>query len=857
MTPSPATSNRPSPGRWPAGNSPAQPITLTDAFADVFLPKSVARKAALMANTPSPKATKAEQPPANTPRQVSNSGQPLSPNDGNSVKDKIRKWQDEGGGVVDEQPTEPSPPEKETPEDRPRPTKKRTENRITSNKRMKTDDAEPDASAKKENPIKTSRMGSRQFRQTKASSPATPRKRVVSDEHWVKDRKKGDPMSSAEPSSMDPKPTRKARGKGVETDMRDSPMSGSSAARPRGSPEKQSSAREKGDEQTPPKDQIHIPRLRRTRRQIPESPPLVLDDEDGDDSLVARRTPTPPPISKPRKRSIKLAEEHRKVSDRVETEDVQKTKSRRHKAKTRHRSSSPRASQGPVAREYEREPHPSGHRLSDEDVDYPVINPEDVEVEPLPHPTATRIAAWLSDTPDPFVDDQTVLADQKPDSMFRRAKDESPKEDRTKWDDFSVQEDPRPKKTRSKRRDRKKTDKQVTFEEPETLDDSPLPKSELDEIVSGRAVPEPEERSDRAASPGSPLTRGLRARKRPSKPRDIRTGSSSVREPSAQIDALASSPVATAATSVQQPPSANHSRHTRNRPSRSSVDMDRQTHPIIAPEDESVVMDAPMSSIEHPRPDDSKTKEVVVPMAGYPDVTRDDIIEVSQDQELQTASAALPITQSSLPMPQPILDADNKSVRSVRSGQTSRSKLASTNVDELMRELVEDESHYARELHTLVQGVVPVLLSCVLSKSDSAIAAGLYGTSTHANDPTFTRPIIDMGVTLERLKSLHKRIPLTDPDRLLRWAQGAHRVYEEYINCWRLGFEDVIINLGPRSDSKAEPSAEASFKDEGMARNSDGDVVDDQGRRVDVAYLLKRPLVRLKRLSKVFKVCDY
>ncbi|KAI9887510.1 MAG: hypothetical protein M1823_000689 [Watsoniomyces obsoletus] len=864
MAPPPATPARPSPGRRPARSSPARPNTLTDAFADAFLPKSVARKAALMANTPSPKAAKAAEEPPSTPNQVSNPGQPLSTNDGNSVKDKIRKWQDEGGGVVEEPPMEHSSADKEIPEGVPGPRKKRNERRVTSNKRMKTNDAEPDTAAKKENPIKTSRLSSHQLKPTKASSPATPRKRVFSDEHWVKDRKKGDGVTSAEPSSVDVKPPLKNRSKGVDPEVRDSPMSGTSAPRHRRNRREHSSAEEMADEPTPPKNELRSPRLRRTKRQIPQSRSPVLDGKDDDDSLLARRTPTPPPISKPRKRSIKLAEEPLKVSDWVDMEDIPKTKSRRHKSKTHHRNPSPRASPEPLAKEYDPEVHRSGRRPSDEEVEYPVIGPEDVEAEPLPHPTATRIAAWLSDTPDPFVDDQSVSAVERPDSIIHRAEEGSPEEDPRKWEDFSVQEDPRPRKTRSKKRDRKKPEKQVTFEEPETVDESPLPKSESDERVPDRAAPGPEERPHRASSPASPLTRWRRALKRPSKPRHPRMSSPPVRQTSAPADARASTPRVAEGASNHHSPPANHSKHSRNPLSRSSVDMDRQRHPVTAREDESVVTDAPIASIERPRPDSSKSEEVVVSAADDPEPMRDGIPELSHDRELPTVSTAFPMTQSSLSVPQPIVDMDGKSVRSVRSGHTSRSKLTSTSVDELMKELVEDESYYARELHTLVQGVVPVLLSCVLSKSDSAIAAGLYGTSAHANDPTFTRPIIEMGVTLERLKSLHKRIPLTNVDRLLRWAQGAHRVYEEYIDCWRLGFEDVIINLGPDSDAKegypadeqSLESTKASFKDEGMARNVAGDVVDDQGRRVDVAYLLKRPLVRLKRLSKVFKVLN-
>jgi hypothetical protein len=42
--------------------------------------------------------------------------------------------------------------------------------------------------------------------------------------------------------------------------------------------------------------------------------------------------------------------------------------------------------------------------------------------------------------------------------------------------------------------------------------------------------------------------------------------------------------------------------------------------------------------------------------------------------------------------------------------------------------------------------------------------------------------------------------------------------------------------------------------DEGLPRNAEGYVVNSDGERVDVAYMLKRPLVRLKYLAKTLKV---
>ncbi|MCJ1226884.1 hypothetical protein MMC12_003539 [Toensbergia leucococca] len=197
--------------------------------------------------------------------------------------------------------------------------------------------------------------------------------------------------------------------------------------------------------------------------------------------------------------------------------------------------------------------------------------------------------------------------------------------------------------------------------------------------------------------------------------------------------------------------------------------------------------------------------------------------------------------------------AGNKSIQSARSIRTNRSRLATATIEDVMKELATDESKYMRELRTLVDGVIPVLLTCVLSKSDSAIAAGLFRPSGNAhNDPNFTRPIVDMGIALERLKTLHRRVPQQDSDALLTWAQGAQKVYTEYLKAWRMGFQDVVVNLAPAAED-----GENKGLDEGLPRNKDGDVVNGDGERVDVAFLLKRPLVRLKYLAKTLKGINF
>ncbi|KAF2816139.1 uncharacterized protein BDZ99DRAFT_351970, partial [Mytilinidion resinicola] len=200
----------------------------------------------------------------------------------------------------------------------------------------------------------------------------------------------------------------------------------------------------------------------------------------------------------------------------------------------------------------------------------------------------------------------------------------------------------------------------------------------------------------------------------------------------------------------------------------------------------------------------------------------------------------------------------SKSIVSARSIRTNRSRLATATIGDIMNELASDEAKYMRELRTLVDGVIPVLLACVLSKSDAAVAAGLFSKSALKSEPNVTRPIVDMGVSLERLKALHRRIPKEEPDALLSWAQSAQRIYSDYVKAWRLGFQDVVVNLAPADEGTSSASGsgkapEDAVWDEGMPRNEEGYVVNGDGERVDVAFLLKRPLVRLKYLAKTFK----
>ncbi|KIW11280.1 hypothetical protein PV08_10580 [Exophiala spinifera] len=183
-----------------------------------------------------------------------------------------------------------------------------------------------------------------------------------------------------------------------------------------------------------------------------------------------------------------------------------------------------------------------------------------------------------------------------------------------------------------------------------------------------------------------------------------------------------------------------------------------------------------------------------------------------------------------------------RSRRSARRARSKRMAEESASAHQILASLVSDEQRYSRELRTLVDGVIPVLLQSVLSKTDAAVAAGLFSSALNSqHDMSYTKPIIDMGIALERLKSLHGRIPLQTVESFLSWAQTAQKAYREYLQAWRLGFQDVVVNLAPLDNAPM---------DQDLTRDEVGDLVDNEGKKVDVAYLLKRPLLRVKALSR-------
>ncbi|KAH8888828.1 hypothetical protein GQ53DRAFT_724206 [Thozetella sp. PMI_491] len=196
----------------------------------------------------------------------------------------------------------------------------------------------------------------------------------------------------------------------------------------------------------------------------------------------------------------------------------------------------------------------------------------------------------------------------------------------------------------------------------------------------------------------------------------------------------------------------------------------------------------------------------------------------------------------------------SKSIKSSRSIHRKPSKLDKGGIDALLREFADDEHFYQRELKTLVDGVIPVLLAQVVHRDSRSTAALFAENATNARNEgkseNLSKAVVNMGIALEKLRNYHKRVPLADVHQLFTWLEAAGAIYDNYLDVWRLGFQDLIINLAPAA-GKMEDDDDSLIN--ALPRNEEGDVVGENGERVDVAYLLKKPLARVKWLHKFLK----
>ncbi|KAF3770621.1 hypothetical protein M406DRAFT_87468 [Cryphonectria parasitica EP155] len=188
------------------------------------------------------------------------------------------------------------------------------------------------------------------------------------------------------------------------------------------------------------------------------------------------------------------------------------------------------------------------------------------------------------------------------------------------------------------------------------------------------------------------------------------------------------------------------------------------------------------------------------------------------------------------------------SIKSTSSLRRRTSNLERVTAEDLLKEFSIDEDLYRRELKTLVDGAIPVLLKRAVH-GEGGSAADLFSASSDGRGDSLGRAVVNMGVALEKLKALHKWAPLNDVDRILTWVFTAYPVYDKYLDAWRLGFEGIIVNLAPASGRMDDEDSLINA----MPRNAAGDVVDTEGQPVDLQRLLTRPLARVRGLLKLLR----
>lgn len=722
--------------------------------------------------TPHRTPNRGENPKSATPAKQKplDIGQPLGVYDTNSVRAKVRKWQQQGGGVVTADEVYYEDDENSTAESKPKTKEKRDSPAVSKPARKR--------------------------------SHSTPRKRVISDEHWKLNR-------SAIQSHTPPptKPTPRRIGEYTTNDQFPTPRAAKKDGR--------QGEKGKSSSHTGEKDRERASQERRK----PKPRDDVIEEEltnDEASSLFTRSAPATKSVAEEsewtdptRRNSAQSEDDMDWAASEADFSELSKKRARG--------PQKPRLQRPPKGGIFTHMLDESRRMFARPEADSPK------PIQPLPT-RGFKIESWLSDTPDPFVeemhDDVDIPAplNTRPNRARRHHRREGAH-------DHGATSEPEDTHRRSTRRHRRSSEKDNSPEhemEKRGRNRKSFSKREIT-IVSP-----PDSSKSRERKPSkSPDRHGDDAEKRQEGP-----------DPS-ETDTLP--PPEGSRISENNPPVPLN----RKRPFPSTGYHQLSTIPSIdslsTSADKSRVIDAHDDCGSSKPLDDLQSEERdyfnpdSIPSASSPLrrrlTTHDDLISV-------------------LSAP----NAKSRSLRSARSIRTNRSRLANATVPDLLKELTADETKYMRELKTLVGGVIPVLLTCVLSKSDSAIAAGLFRPSTDPKDEVnFSKPIVDMGVALERLKAMHKRIPQDNADSLLQWAQGAQRVYRHYLRAWRLGFKDVIVNLAPLEEGEETNESDTKSLDEGLGRDENGDVVDSDGEKVDVAYLLKRPLVRLKYLAKTFK----
>ncbi|OCL05340.1 hypothetical protein AOQ84DRAFT_390922 [Glonium stellatum] len=834
------------------------------------------------------KTTPSKQQPKTKPLDF---GKAIGIHEPADIRGKIQKWQTEGGGIITAEDVVATAPEEEVealPSPKPQTTEKPkpTEANPSPKPTIKPEKAveSPAEKPKATKPI------ARNVLDDDVRIASAPKKRVVSDSHWR--RNKSPPKDNApraevptawvRPAKNPSRPKSKGPAETKTTPKAIIPIG--AAARVNTSRRKKSRPSSPGNDEGPStrgsesataersgEDEVGSPtssspaikieRVRKHgRRARDNSPRAYLSAED---------------VTSLKRRSTSTLDDT--VNDKSTEEHVLKEKSSPLEVfvddgKHRKRRSGHRREQAEISPELELEPVPaepspadrrrSKHRSYHQAApDAPGLQEPLVIPETPPKVYGSRVEAWLTSTPDPFIESETrpQLASKSSISAsdVSQTKPEMPPHAESASTKNESAHNTPDRKSGSRRRAR--TQSANMRVETQNIEDkaSSLPGIEPVEIPKLSIVEED--------SPTLSLRRRGAKRNQYSPTKD-RVRSSPLRDLVPDDDVASSAPSSSVDASTVDLPSLTIRARPDGFPMRRAFpSTGKRLSTIASVETFATKMQAAPSSIAE---GSEITTQTNVELEDVPASEAGDTFDPNASRSLsrrgtsakrKLASHADLISVLSMPR------GGTKSIMSARSIRTNRSRLATATIGDLMNELASDEAKYMRELRTLVDGVIPVLLTCVLSKSDSAVAAGLFSRSAAANDPNVTKPIVDMGIALERLKSLHKRIPKDDSNALLSWAQSAQRLYGDYVKAWRLGFKDVVVNLAPATDDASSGTAtrtatapdDAAAWDEGLPRNEEGYVVNGDGERVDVAFLLKRPLVRLKYLAKTLKGINF
>ncbi|CAG7990998.1 unnamed protein product [Penicillium olsonii] len=715
---------------------------------------------------PSPATPRASKGATKPTPKVLDIGEPLGLHDTNTVRSRVRKWQQQGGGVVTVD--DPYADDENEPKPKAKPAKAKAEK----------------LEQPKEKPM-----------QTRKRSHSTPRKRVVSDEHWKRTRNR----ASTQSSRNLPPPKRISEYTTNE-------------GQPRVSRHKRVDSEDESDlgrdlprfqvkRGTGPRSPVRDPRsARKTIDTITESDYETDNGKTVEPSVISDRlkTRSPPP-------------EDAWATSEADFSELSKRRAR----------GAPKPPKGGIF----------AHMIDESKKIFAKAEPE--PPRPTPTPTTGRgakIEAWLSDTQDPFMErddksDMPAPLDLKSGRARRSQKLADGESPGTQSEPSMTSERPKSSESRPKSaisRHSKGKDSVSSTDKPTKSQD--------------RETAEPKRVSTDHSTKPAAKTKEASAQEKPRKESIGKSGSEL--QPFSDDGSEVSANNAPVPLGRKKPfPSTGYNRLSTIA---SSETLSTTISEITLPVQKSTPAEKRVPSLAE-EPEDAEEAEKT-------DQFDPDSLPVVSSQlkrRLTTHNDLMSVLSVSV--------SRRGSTRSNRSIRTNKSRLAAATVEDLLHELSGDETKYMRELKTLVGGVIPVLLTCVLSRSDSAIAAGLFRPSLDPEDDVnFSKPIVNMGVAIERLKNLHKRIPQDNADALLTWAQGAQRVYREYLKAWRLGFKDVIVNLAPLEEGD-DKDADTKSLDEGLERDENGDIIDADGGKVDVAYLLKRPLVRLKYLAKTFK----